>query len=134
MLIRGSLDRVAVPFDWFERTPGGPAPRFDDLAICDHGLTLRLGSYEAAVSAILYDFDAEYRRREKARRIEFDDSFGGSLRRLRLERGLTRADFPDVSAREIARIERSEVKRPQPSTLEALARALRVKPSEIETY
>lgn len=100
----------------------------------DGGQTIRLGEYEAAVDALLYEVDPGYRKRAKRRELELDDSFGGALRRLRLQRGLKRADFPEVSAKEIARIERGEVEKPHDRTLRSLAARLGVSPEEIRTY
>jgi ribosome-binding protein aMBF1 (putative translation factor) len=104
------------------------------LEVIDHGQTLRLGAYEAATSAILYSFDAEYRRRAKKKALKQDNSFGGALRRLRLEKDLTREDFQDISAKEIARIESGKVTKPHEATLKKLAKVLKVHPDEIQTY
>ena len=100
----------------------------------DFGQTVRLGRYEAAANAILCEFDHEYRRRARARLLESDASFGASVRRLRLQRGLRRSDFPGVTEKEVARIERNEVKRPRKKSLEALARGLGVSPDELGTF
>ncbi len=71
----------------------------------------------------------------KARQVAQDRSFGGALRRLRLLRGLTRADFePVVSEKTIARIENGEVTTPQHDTLMAIAKHLDVQPEEIGSY
>jgi transcriptional regulator with XRE-family HTH domain len=49
-------------------------------------------------------------------------------------RGLSRADFPGIHEKTIARIERGEVERPHGGTLDAIAKWLGVAPEEIETY
>lgn len=134
VLLRGNLERVVVPLGWFRRVDGFPAPDPADAEITDWGHTLRMGEYEAAADAILYEFDADFRKRAKARRVEQDDSLGGALRRLRLARGLSRGNFPGISEKEIARIERGEVRKPHSRTLERIAKVLRVKPDEIKTY
>lgn len=134
VLYRGSLERLAVPTSWFAPSGNGTVPDAQDAEVIDAGRTLRLGSYEAAVEAILYEFDPEFRRRERSRRLEMDPSFGASLRRLRIQRGLRREDFGSVSAREIARIERGEVGRPHAATLRRIAERLDVRPEEIGTY
>lgn len=134
VLYRGSLDRLAVPMAWFARSGTGVMPDFGDVGVTDDGYTLRLGSYEAAVEAILYELDADFRRRERARRLEMDPSFGAALRRLRLQRGLRREDFAGLSARELARIERGEVGRPHAATLRRIAERLGVTASEIGSY
>lgn len=90
--------------------------------------------YEASSDAILYEFDAEYRRRAKARLRSQDDSWGGALRRLRLQKGLGRSDFPGVSAKEIARLERGEIERPHARTVERIASVLGVLPGDISSY
>lgn len=133
VFFRGSLERLLVPFDWFKIPGNGMKPDFKDAEIIDGGQTVRLGSYEASVSAILYEFDADARSRMKANLRERDKTFGGALRRLRLARGLSREDFRGISAKTIARLEQGKT-RPQRSTLEKIARKLDVAPNDIESY
>jgi hypothetical protein len=134
VLYRGNLEPVVVAWSWFRSRPNGPKPDFAEFEVIDAGQTLRLGAYEAATEAILYDFDVDFRREHRKQRAQDDLSFGGSLRRLRLQRGLRRNEFPGLSAKEIARLERSEVKKPHPETLAVLAGRLGVKPDDIATY
>ncbi|HEU0079659.1 MAG TPA: helix-turn-helix transcriptional regulator [Longimicrobiaceae bacterium] len=134
VLYRGNLDRLIVPFAWFTSGKSLVEPDFEDFAPADYGNTIRLGSYEASADAILYEFDPEYRRRAKRRELRQDVSFGASLRRLRLMRGVSRDDFPGIAARTIARIERGEVERPREETLHRIAQRLGVTPEEIPTY
>jgi hypothetical protein len=134
VLIRGSFDRIVVPWSWFRPTPPGLAPDFDDVQVIDHGLTIRLGRYEAGVEAILYEFDRDFRARERQRRVDMDPSFGAALRRLRIQKGVPRSGFPGITEKEIARIERGEVSRPHAATLRAIADRLDVEPAEIETF
>src|SRR5207247_10051075 len=81
VLYRGNLEPMVVPLSWFRTRPGGPKPDTADLAITDSGQTVRLGEYEAATDAILYELDAAYRRRAKQPEVERDTSFGCALRR-----------------------------------------------------
>ena len=134
VLYRGNLEPLIVPLGWFRTRPGGPKPETADLAIADSGQTVGLGEYEAAADAILYEFDAAYRRLAKKREVERDDSFGGALRRLRLQKGLRRSDFDGITAKEIARIERGEVKKPHPRTVALLAERLGVPARSIRTH
>jgi DNA-binding Xre family transcriptional regulator len=134
ILYRGDLDRVVVPFNWFTEMPATVEPAFDALEIIDYGQTVRLGSYEAATDAILYEFDSDFRRRAKQRELRRDESFGASLRRLRLLKGLSRDDFPGISAKTIARIERGEVEKPREGTLESIAACLDVRPEDMSSY
>jgi hypothetical protein len=134
VLYRGNLEPLVVPFAWFRARPGGPKPDARRLQIADSGQTVRLGDYEAATDAILYERDAAYRRRAKKRSIDQDRSFGGAFRRLRLQKGLGRDEFPGITAKEIARIERGEVKRPHARTLEAVAKRMGVPASRIGSY
>jgi hypothetical protein len=134
ILYRGNLDPLVVPVTWFRRRASGPRPDLARLAVSDFGQTVGLGDYQAATDAILYEFDGAYRRRAKARLIAQDRSFGGALRRIRLQRGLARTDFPGINAKEIARIERGEGKRPHAHTLVALAKRLGVAPASIATF
>jgi hypothetical protein len=133
ILYRGNLEPLVIPLRWF-RTPDGARPDASDLAVTDFGQTVRLGDCEAATDAILYEFDDGYRRRAKRRQLETDRSLGGALRRLRLQKGLRQSDFPGLTAKEIARIERGEVKKPQQRTLAAIAKRIGVAAKEISTY
>lgn len=134
ILVRGDASTMAVPFAWFAVTPTGVAPSFDDVEVVDFGVAVRLGAYETAAEAILYEFDREFRMRERQRRIEMDPSFGAALRRLRIQKGVPRTGFDGISEREIARIERGEVSRPRAATLRVIADRLGVSPADIETY
>jgi helix-turn-helix protein len=134
VLYRGNMEPLLVPTSWFEPSGNGVRPDFDDFGVTDFGQTVRLGEYEAAADAILYEFDAGYRRKLRRLRHEEDRSFGACLRRLRLQKGVARDDFPGVSEKQIARIERGETGRPRAATLAAIAARLGVRPEEIEEY
>lgn len=126
---------LIVLFSSFPKSGDGVAPDFAQLRITDGGQTIAFGDYEAAAAAILYEHDAEIRARQKKRRIEQDKGFGPSLRRLRLLRGLTQADFePEITRKQIARLESATSKKPRQATLAVLAKKLRVGVSEIELY
>jgi hypothetical protein len=133
VLYRGSLEPVVVAASWFEAGPGSCAADLGRLSVADFGHTVCAGSCEIAADAILYEFDAEFRKRARKRAVEVDTSLGGSIRRLRLQKGLTQSDF-DLPLKTIARIERGEVKVPQPATLRTIARRLGVSEDELETY
>jgi DNA-binding Xre family transcriptional regulator len=122
-----------VPREWFIDRPLA-VPDFGHLAIRDFGQTVALGGYEVASDAILYEFDSDYRKRMKHRHILENDSFGGSVHRLRLQKGVLRSDFPGLSAKELARIERGEIAKPHARTLSKLARRLGVHPGELASY
>jgi transcriptional regulator with XRE-family HTH domain len=47
---------------------------------------------------------------------------------------LSRSDFPGVSVKAIARIERGEVSKPQKVTLAIISKTLGVNPDEIGSY
>ncbi len=134
VLYRGNLDRVVIPFSWFRARRGGPRPDFDAFGVTDFGQTVQLGSYEAAADAILYEFDAATRRRMRARELERDSSLGGAVRRLRLQRGLSRSDFAPLDQKTIARIERGEVQAPHADTLGLIAHRLGVEPASLGSY
>lgn len=134
-LWRGDLKPLVVPFSAFEASGDGTRPDFRQFAVIDSGQTIRLGEYEAAADALLYDYDPDYRRRISAARRAVDRTFGAALRRLRKQRGLRREDFePDLSAKTIARIEQNKVRRLHKQTLAALGKHLAVDPGEIGSY
>jgi transcriptional regulator with XRE-family HTH domain len=82
----------------------------------------------------IYERDPEYRRRAKKRMVQEEQTLGGSIRRLRLMRGLARAEFPGLDEKSLARIERGEVERPRRATLEAIAKRLGVAVDELGEY
>jgi DNA-binding Xre family transcriptional regulator len=134
VLYRGNLAPVVVPFAWFTGCEPSPRPNFRRFRLTDYGQTVQFGRYEASSDAILYEHDPDYRRRAKQRRIRQDDSLGACIHRLRLLRGLSRRDFPGVSDKQIARIERGEIASVRAKTLAAIASALQVEPAEITSY
>ncbi|HEU4561875.1 MAG TPA: helix-turn-helix domain-containing protein [Longimicrobium sp.] len=134
LLYRGNLQPVIVPYAWFSRRDSAPRPNFKDVEITDYGQTLRLGTYEASTDAILYAHDPAYRRAAKERLVQQDASFGGALRRLRLLKGVARCDFPGISEKQIARIERGEIAKPHKATVTSIAERLGVHPSDIPSY
>ncbi len=132
LLYRGDLRPITISLQWFQNNPvARPDP--EDLEIVDYGQGLRLGEFEVGTRTILYEFDANYRRRQKENRREIDDSLGGCLRRLRLLRGMTQKDFQSVTPRTIRRIEQGETD-PRSATLEKIAGELGVEPDEICGY
>ncbi len=134
-LWRGHLESLTVPFSSFQKAGDGTLPDFSAFSVIDGGQTVKLGSYEAAVDAILYEHDVGYRREIAKRRLEQDRTFGAALRRLRKQRGLRREDFaPEIAAKTVARIEQGKVTRVHASTLNALAKHLGVSPPEITSY
>ncbi|MEA1949739.1 MAG: helix-turn-helix transcriptional regulator [Planctomycetota bacterium] len=135
-LWRGNLKPLNVPFSSFKCSGNGIRPDYCGFGIKDYGQTIRLGKYEAAADALLYEFDPEYRRRAKKNRIASEKSFGAALRRLRILRGFKRDDFAQLSPKTIARIERGETKKDAitPRTLKAIAHRLSVTPEKIEGY
>jgi hypothetical protein len=133
-LLRGNIEAMVVPFSHFPKSGDGTASDFARLRLSDYGRTIALGDYEASADAILYELDPGYRRRLKKQRRQSERTFGASLMRLRKQLRLKRSDFSPISAKEIARIERSEVGKPHAKTLEAIADRLGVRPKEIEAY
>lgn len=134
LVYRGDLQPVVASLDSIKPRLD-VEPNFNDFEIIDWGHTLRFGQFEASVDSILYENDADYRRRIRQKRHADEKTFGASLRRLRLQRELRQSDFePAVSAKTIARIENNEVTKPHGQTLQHIAGALGVEPEEIETY
>lgn len=132
-LWRGDFTMLTVPLAWF-RAQGAAEPDPARLSVEDFGGTIRMGDYEAAFDAVLYEHDSASRRRMRERMRENDRTLGGSIRRLRELRGVRREEFGEIDEKTIARIERGEVKKPQRATLEAIASRLGVQVDELETY
>jgi hypothetical protein len=133
-LVRGNLSTLVVPFAYFTPSGDGTRPDFSKLAFADYGHTVALGGYEASADGILYEFDTPYRQKLKKERLAEDRSFGASLRRVRLQRGLKRTDFAPASSKTIARLERGNVQRPHGKTLEAIEKRLGMNADQIESY
>jgi len=134
LFVRGDLTRIVVPLSWFIKNPDGPDPDPNDLSIEDYGQTVRLGKYEASTDAILYEHDPVYRKAARKNLINNDESLGGSIRRLRLQRGLTQSDFPGITQKTIGRIERGDVQEPHPATLQKIASHLDVTVDDLYTF
>ena len=132
-LVRGNFERLTVPLDVF-RPSQKSRPDFSRFSIGEYGHSLVFGDYEASAAYVLSLVDPDYRRRTNALRRAEDKGFGPSLRRLRIQNGLKRSDFGDVSSKTIARIERGEVGKPRGTTLQTICEVLGVKAQEIETY
>jgi lambda repressor-like predicted transcriptional regulator len=128
------METITVPWSIFKPSGDGLQPDFSRLSLTDYGHTVRLGDYEAASDAILYEADPEYRRKARKRLLAEEKTFGASLRRLRIQKGLSRSDFAPLSSKCIARIERSEVEKPHGETLRTIADRLGVEQEEIESY
>jgi hypothetical protein len=133
-LVRGNLSTLVIPFSYFPESGDGTKPDFGRLSFADYGLTVALGAYEASADGILYEFDAAYRHKLNNERRRTERSFGAALRRLRLQRRLKQGDFPPLTAKTIARIERSEVAKPHGKTLHIIAERLQVDADQIESY
>lgn len=133
-LTRGNLRTVVAPFSMFQASGKGVRPDFARLSLVDYGHTVRLGKYEASSDAILYELDPDYRRKLRKHRLAAEKTFGASLRRLRIQKRLSRSDFAPLSSKTIARIERNEVEKPHGDTLRTIADRLGVGPDEIESY
>lgn len=56
-LWRGNLAPLTVPFTAFPPSGDGITPDFSAFAVSDCGHTVRLGAYEAATEALLYEYD-----------------------------------------------------------------------------
>jgi hypothetical protein len=133
-LIRGNGQPVVLPFSFFEPSGDGTRPDFLNVRVIDFGRTIALGDYEAAADAILFEADRDYRKKLNLQRQLSEKSFGASLLRLRKQRKLKRGDFPSLSAKTLARIERNEIVKPRGETLKAIAKRLGVLPDEIGDY
>ena len=133
-LWRGDLTPLVVPLATFTPSANGIRPDWDRFTVTDYGHTLRFGTYEAAADAVLYECDPEFRRRLKKARIASERTLGASIRRLRMQRQLTRNDFPGIAPKTLARIERGEVAKPHGGTLGAIAKHLGVSLEELPTY
>jgi len=134
LLLRGNLRVVEAPFRMFQPS-GTTKPDFSKFAVVDYGTAVAFGEYTATADSILYELDSTHRKKVKERRLTLNDSFGGSLRRLRMLRGLSQTDFaPGVSAKEVGRIESGKITKPRDETVKRLAKKLGVSSNDIASY
>ena len=131
---RGDFTSLVVPFDAFKGSNSQVEPDFSRFAIIDYGQTLQFGDYQAAMDALLYEYDPAYRKRLLARRRAEEKGLGPSIRRLRKQRRLKQHDFSPISPKTIARIEKGEVADPRADTLNRIARRLDVTAEELTQY
>jgi hypothetical protein len=127
---RGDLSVLLLGRDTLPDDPARPGT----LAVVDCGQTLRVGTFEISLDAVLFESDAAYRRRARRRMIREERGLGPSIRRLRLLRGVRRDDFPGLDEKTVARIERGEVTRPRRATLAVIAKRLDVGADELEDF
>jgi hypothetical protein len=133
-LLRGDITTVIAPFSVFAPSGDGTKPDFTRPGLADYGLTITLGDYEASSDVVLYELDPDYRRSLKAQRRQGERTFGASLMRLRKQRRLKRTEFPPISSKEIARLERNEVAKPHARTLDVIATRLGVRAEELASF
>ncbi len=133
-LYRGNLQPVSMPLSFFKSPFPGLVADASRFEVTHYGQVLRFGNYGVNFEDVLYAYDTDFRRAKKAQRIVEDSTFGGALRRLRKQAGLRRGDFPGVSERTVARIERGEVRRPHGRTLHILAKKLGMTVEALERY
>lgn len=133
-LTRGNLETLIVPFSAFTVNGSGVKPNFNKFSIEDFGQTLKFGDYEAALDSVLYEFDSNYRKKINKERASTDKTLGACLRRIRIQKNLLQSDFPNVSGKDIRRIELGETKNPHKSTLEKIAKTLGISVDEIYEY
>lgn len=134
LLYRGNVEPLVVPLSWFvnDSSPSKANPKA--FSVVDFGQTIRLGTFEAAADAILYEFDPAFRKSAKKRALQEDPTLGAAIRRLRLQKGLSRCDFPGLTEKAIARLERNEISRPRLTTLEVVASTLGVSVGDLASY
>jgi hypothetical protein len=133
MFVRGDFSTVVAPLSFFKPS-GKSKPDFQKFGIGDYGHTLRFGDYEATTDIVLWEYDSDYRKRMRAKEKSAAVGLGSSIMRLRVQRGLSQADFGDLSRRTISRIESGEIENPHQSTLVGIAKRLGIAVSELESY
>jgi hypothetical protein len=133
-LWRGDITSLVVPFSAFPPTANGIRPNFVHFSVTDYGHTIRLGTYEAASDSILYDLDPDFRRWLNRQRKATERTLGASIRRLRMQRQLTRNDFPGIDPKTLARIERNEVAKPHMETLRIVSQRLGTSIDDLASY
>ena len=60
------------------------------------------------IDTLEYHTNPEYRKKADLKRLQYNRTFGDSLKRLRKKAGLRQCDIPGLSARQVRRIENGE--------------------------
>ncbi len=127
-LIRGDLttwhlgDELLV--HWFKSAAQRPQ-------LQDGGTTLTANSTTVAVLEIFRRLDPILRRKLARQHWGKRQDIGARIRHLRKTRGLRREDFPGLTSKTVARIERGEITAPQRETIRLIARHLHVDPATL---
>lgn len=87
VLHRGDLSTMVVPLEWFAN-PHTVSPDPHDFEVVDSGHGVRLGEFEAATDAVLYDFDPVVR----TKLAESDRINMAQERRLLADRTITKPE------------------------------------------
>ncbi|MDG3004868.1 helix-turn-helix domain-containing protein [Paludisphaera mucosa] len=132
--VRGDRKTLMLPLSSFKAGEDGVEPDFGVLGFADEGDAVAFGGCEFAADVVLFEADPDFRRRLNKARREGARSFGASLRRLRIQKGLRRRDFAPIPAETIAGLERNVLGRPQKKVLAKIAARLGVEPERIENY
>jgi hypothetical protein len=82
-LYRGNLEPIVVPCYWFKPSGDGVRPEYSAFTIADFGHTVKLGEYEAATHAVLFDFDGKYRHQALAGAYAESQRKAEAFRKLR---------------------------------------------------
>ena len=133
-MLRGDFwkrNQITVNFSEFVPTPV-VAPNFAHVHPSNYGRTIKLGNYEAGFNGFLYFNDKNYRIKSQINRIGFNSSFGASIRRLRLWRGLS-VKGCGIDPLLLAAIERNEA-RPNEGEVRTIANCLRVSMKDLDSY
>lgn len=127
-LMRCDLSCAIIPRDLAHRIWGSRDQRPE---LSDDGTILSCHGRNILVVEVLATVDPVFRREYRRRMWAQQRDMGSRIRHLRKLRGARREDFPGVTAKTVARIERGEIKNPQKETLRLIALYLGMKPDEL---
>jgi len=117
-LMRGDLAAVVVPQEVLSKHFAGINGR---PQLSDDGTRLVYGDKSVPVVDVLMEVDPVFRREYRRQMWAQQRDLASRVRHLRKLRRARREDFPGLTSKTIARIERGEIKMPQRETLRLIA-------------
>ncbi len=119
-----ALDTLEISVDDLRPLRGESGDELANFEVADDGSHLHWPApgVHLDLQAIRAAIDPELREELRAERLKSDELMGQAIRTLRNEAGLTQKDIPNLSARQVRRIEKGETS-PRTKSLRAFADA-----------
>ena len=123
LMINCSMERFEVPIAAFSALEGASKDELNNLIIDDDGSYVYWPKIDVHLNldSIRYVIDPQWRTRKDIESFKAYENFGHAVAELRKEKGLRQSDIPDLSSRQVRRIEQGQF--PSMKALKALSSA-----------